>query len=724
MMMKKINIKEVLKKIIKGIIGTFKELKSVDRSTKIMILMLSFIFSVLIEIGLDFYFKFLVFFVIFNLLFYVGYFLFGILSKPFKFIDNRLMGIHCGIYIVFYVLITESSYSFFEEVNATVIVLMVISYLTFFLAKKSTIGALKICYCIFLSVVIIIQLWSFHIGEYPYTGENEEKIEKIYSQYLKEDSSIYNVLGDENIISDYNVIWYGNQDDKRSRYSNGELKTEVVTIGEFIEEPIGIDKMWRMVYWDTQFDTVPINGHIYYPKNEGAYPLVVVIHGNHSMEEPSELGYEYIGKFLSERGYVVAMVDENYFNGSWSGGYSDENDGRAYLTLKHIEQIFQWNKEEGNPIRGKINEESVALFGHSRGGETAFLSKLFTEISESPEDYGVDFNFPIDIKSIITFGTTYGQYESCGDYPKIHDVNFLAIQGSNDGDVSEFQGKKSYDNVIFTGKDFYFKSYLYIEGANHGQFNTMWGDEDDDFPLSLMINKSELISGEKQREIALKYTYIFLESTLNDREEFIPIFKNNLNGINQHENKRFINGYSDSESYTLVDFDKNSYRYSILTDSGIGKDGDVAYEIKKIRLRDNGKLNNKGMYISIDESTKNIVGFNLKRNIEIEEYNYLSFDMVSFGAKDLIYNIEVEIFDGDGNKVVYDVNELYPLWDSIDSNVMKTESLNDDLGKREGTVFQTVLLPLDYSAKIDNISVIKFIFDEGEYILDNISLIK
>lgn len=234
-------------------------------------------------------------------------------------------------------------------------------------------------------------------------------------------------MGDENIISDYKVLWYGNRDDQRDRYSQGDLKTEMVTIGEFIEEPVGIDKIWRMVYWDTEFDTAPINGQIFYPKKEGTYPLLVVIHGNHSMEQPSELGYEYIGEFLSQRGYVVAVVDENYFNGSWSGGYSDENDGRAYLTLKHIEQIFQWNKEEGNPICGKIDEGNVALLGHSRGGETAFLSKLFTEISEAPEEYGVDFNFNIDIKSIVVFGTTYGQYESCGDFPKIHDVNFLKL---------------------------------------------------------------------------------------------------------------------------------------------------------------------------------------------------------------------------------------------------------------------------------------------------------
>ncbi|WBW96146.1 hypothetical protein [Oceanirhabdus sp. W0125-5] len=724
MMINKINLKEILKKIFKGIISTFKELKAVNRLIKIIILIVSFILPAYIEVGINFYLKFIVFFVIFNLLFYCGYFIVGILSKPLKFIDNRLLGIHSGIYLAFYVVSTESSYSFFEEVNAVVIVVMVISYLTFFISKKSTSLFQKVCYIMPFSVVIIIQLLSFHYGEYYYTGDNEERINKIYSQYLKDNRDIYNVLDEKNILSDYKVIWYGNKNDIRKNYRNGKLKTELVTIGKFIEEPLGIDKIWRMVYWDTDFKTLPMNGHIYYPEKKGSYPLVVVIHGNHSMEEPSELGYEYIGEFLSKRGYVVAMVDENYFNGSWSGGYSDENDGRAYLTLKHIEQIFKWNKEEGNPIQGKIDEKSVALIGHSRGGETAFLSKLFTEISEEPEEYGVDFNFDIDIKSIIALGTTYGQYESCGDYPKIHDVNFLALQGSNDGDVSEFQGKKSYDNVLFTGDDFYFKSYLYIEGANHGQFNTMWGDEDDDFPLSLMINKSELISGKKQRDIALKYTYLFLESTLNGRTEFIPIFQNYMNGTNENENKRFINGYSDSEKYDIVSFEKNNFTYSISSESKVKKAVDDSFKIKKIRLRDDGKLNNKGIYISIDENTKNILSFNLMKNVEINKYNYLSFDMVSFGNEELTYNLKVQIIDNKGREFIYRVNQFYPLWDSIDSYIMKTKTLNDDIGKTEGTVFQTVLLPLDDTVKIDNISTIKFIFDKGEYILDNISLIK
>lgn len=253
----------------------------------------------------------------------------------------------------------------------------------------------------------------------------------------------------------------------------------------------------------------------------------------------------------------------------------------------------------------------------------------------------------------------------------------------------------------------------------------MWGDEDDDFPLSLMINKSELISGDKQREIALKYTYLFLESTLNDREEFLPIFKNYINGIENDENKRFFNGYSDSESYKIVDFDKKTYSYSISTEPQIGKeDKEKFYEIKKIRLRDNGKLNNNGMYVSVDEDSKNIVGFNLMENVEIDNYNYLSFDMVSFGSEETIYKIKVEVLDDDGELVIYNVNKFYPLWDSIDSNVMKTESLNDDIGKSEGTTFQTILLPLKYKGEIDNISQIKFVFDQGEYILDNISLIK
>ena len=79
---------------------------------------------------------------------------------------------------------------------------------------------------------------------------------------------------------------------------------------------------------------------------------------------------------------------------------------------------------------------------------------------------------------MIAIAPVYGQYEPRERPTPIRDVNYFTIHGSMDGDVQSFEGIAQYSRVTFPGDDYHFRSALYVVGANHGQFNTTWGNTD------------------------------------------------------------------------------------------------------------------------------------------------------------------------------------------------------------------------------------------------------
>ncbi|GJM73545.1 hypothetical protein HMSSN036_57610 [Paenibacillus macerans] len=83
----------------------------------------------------------------------------------------------------------------------------------------------------------------------------------------------------------------------------------------------------RTWFWGYDQRALPVNGRVWMPdagkgnsEYAGPYPLVLIVHGNHLMEDFSDGGYAYLGELLASRGYVAVSVDENFLNYSaWSG---------------------------------------------------------------------------------------------------------------------------------------------------------------------------------------------------------------------------------------------------------------------------------------------------------------------------------------------------------------------------------------------------------------------
>ncbi|WP_379243219.1 MFS transporter [Paenibacillus sp. GCM10028914] len=278
-------------------------------------------------------------------------------------------------------------------------------------------------------------------------------------------------------------------------------------------------------------EAMPLNGTVWYPEGDGPFPLVLIVHGNHLATDFSDPGYAYLGKLLASRGYILASIDENFLNSSpyddllVLDGLEDENRARGWLLLEHLKTWDKWNTAEGNPFYGKVDMQHLALIGHSRGGEAITTAASYNELTTYPEDANIKFDYHFNIRSLISIAGTDMQYKPSGQPIELQNINYLALHGSHDMDVSSFAGANQYYRTQFTENNKFFKSYVYIYGANHGQFNSEWGRTDAVGFGNMLFNNAELLPGEQQFLAAEVLISSFLEATLKDNDQYRMVFK-------------------------------------------------------------------------------------------------------------------------------------------------------------------------------------------------------
>jgi Chlorophyllase len=205
-------------------------------------------------------------------------------------------------------------------------------------------------------------------------------------------------------------LYYGSGTDKRRAAFRDSvtLKTKSVDISPFATVQPAQAKD-RKKYWGFDMKKVPLNARVWYPEGAGPFPLVLVVHGNHNPKEYSDPGYGYLGELLASRGFILASIDENLIN-----GLQGENDGRAWLLLKHLQEWKRFNDSTGSPLYHKVDMGDIALMGHSRGGEAAPLAATFNRLRFYPDDAKQKFDFDFAIKSVVSIAPVDGQYKPAG----------------------------------------------------------------------------------------------------------------------------------------------------------------------------------------------------------------------------------------------------------------------------------------------------------------------
>jgi hypothetical protein len=300
------------------------------------------------------------------------------------------------------------------------------------------------------------------------------------------------------------------------------------------------------------FKKTPVKGQIWYPVGQTNCPVLFFVHGNHSAKTESYLGYEYLGKYLASNGYVFVSVDENIIN-----DLSEGNDKRAILFLENMKALLTENADKSSPIYNLIDPDRIAIGGHSRGGEMVATAYLFNGLDAYPDDGNHSFNYHFNISGLVAVAPVVDQYAPAQHPVEICDVNYLLLHGSNDQDVSSMMGEKQYNNVTFTedSKSFHLKSSVYILGANHGQFNSLWGRYDMEGATNGLLYTRHFIDEAQQKLIAKAYIRAFLDASLSNECTYASLLSDNSSYLEYLPKTAYITNYQDSEFKSLCSFD-------------------------------------------------------------------------------------------------------------------------------------------------------------------------
>ena len=466
----------------------------------------------------------------------------------------------------------------------------------------------------------------------------------------------------------------------------------------------GKKKKRRDMLFSHSLTKAPIRGVMYKPVNDEKKDVLFIVHGNHRATTKSHLGYEYLVRYLAERGIAVVSVDMNYLNGFLNYGLSGENDARAMALYRNIDYIL--NLEENRDL----NKE-IFLAGHSRGAEATTILKSFTELEKLPEDGNRNLSLNVKIKGIISISGTYGQYTPAGKNLKLRNVNFLCIHGTHDSDVEGFEQLNQYENI--ENSRGYFKSAIYIPYANHGNFNTLWGDYDLDPPDAYFFNRKSLLPGEDQRRILEVLTEKFIRAVYGKESKkiFYDLESEDLN-IPKLD---YYQMYQEGGSSVIANFDED---YNIST--ATNRNFDMTYQGFSQVYEDMVEVGdadyNSGLYLRSTTSAN--LSFFARE--DVAGLKNLSFDIIK---KDDGGSMEVTVMDYFGRKYSYDISKIKTLPKETWVERSKIEHIKNDGNSYMG--YTTIKLDLsDAKASGVDTSRIRYIdFNfkgANDLILDNI----
>ncbi len=303
-----------------------------------------------------------------------------------------------------------------------------------------------------------------------------------------------------------------------------EVSVEVYDLGDEVFQPTGLGRK------------VELTAEVQYPTDldNGPYPLVLFLHGNHSScfkgekdrfqwpcrpgwePLPNYAGYGYISERLASNGYIVVSVSANGVN---VFGTRLEDTGmrqRGELLDKHLDLWNTWSTTGGAPFDdrfvGRVDMSRIGTMGHSRGGEGVVWHKTVDEEREDP--YGIDAVLslaPVDFTRALINGVPYATM-----LPYCY------------GDVFDLQGVHFFDDSRYSMPgDPAPKHTVTLYKANHNFYNTVWspsggypgGFDDGDFS-----NCGERLSEKRQRRIGRSYISGFFQRYLADDLSIDPMW--------------------------------------------------------------------------------------------------------------------------------------------------------------------------------------------------------
>lgn len=264
-----------------------------------------------------------------------------------------------------------------------------------------------------------------------------------------------------------------------------------------------------------------VDGWIRYPietdtakKPANGWPVVLYLHGRHSTCEyaggfeslsaecpdqgpggtslvgtsrvNSYQGYDYMAESLTSHGYAVISSDANDINDKDAAGDAGA-DARAALILHTLDEFRNidagnatsddGDAADGNPstdftaLVDSLDFERVGIMGHSRGGQGV---GHVIRYNKNPGNRGAigDFDAPQNLVAVFSLAPT--------DFDEltVTDTTFVTLLPYCDGDVSNLQGARTYDNSRYVADQTGTLLQVLTDGSNHNDYNTIWTSDD------------------------------------------------------------------------------------------------------------------------------------------------------------------------------------------------------------------------------------------------------
>ncbi len=534
---------------------------------------------------------------------------------------------------------------------------------------------------------------------------------------------------------DVETLTYGSGTDIRRPEFGPDvtIATATVDASKLLPEWKDFKARARKWYWGFSLEEAPLNARVWMPRGDGPFPLALIVHGNHRMEDHSDPGYAYLGELLASQGIIMASVDENYINGTWSGDFrGKEMQLRGWLLLEHLRLWHEWNETPGHRFEGRIDVEKIALMGHSRGGEAVAIAHAFNQLPFYPDDATVHFDYGFNIRSLVAIAQIDQRYPR---RMKLENVNFLALQGSYDADEPSFHGLRQFRRLTFTDDDYWFKAGIYIHRANHGQFNSSWGRFDSSFPGRWLLNTGPLISGEDQREIAKVYISAFLLATLREVLDYLPLFRDPRVASKWLPNDIvYVQQFDDSTFSAVADYEED---IDVTTASREGAfietDGLTLWREEELLGRDKLTQSTNVAVLGWNESGASYAVTLGDDTLELDDSMALSFFLSSStekpdddeDAESVPLELSVELTDAHGAVASVRLLDIAPITPPIKVQYLKIEWFNRAAyNSTWEPILQSYWLPLSRFDGVDSKALVSILFrfnsNRGVVLLDEI----
>ncbi|MBK1896241.1 alpha/beta hydrolase family protein [Chryseobacterium paridis] len=621
---------------------------------------------------------------------------------------------------------------------------------------------------VFTGVTLFIGILGLGIGGYYYfNGGSSQPALKNYKMSGKLPAPIEAV--NPALPGQYKVgfLSYGSgKDTRRSIYGkDARIITPSVDGSLLLKSWNGISGKLRTHYFGFDKSQLPLNAMVWYPENfKGQAPLVLIVHGNHLAQDWSEEGYDYLGKLLASKGYIVASVDENFLNTSFTDldqkGFKDENGARGWLMLKHLQLWRKWNKDPSNPFFNRINMDQIALIGHSRGGEAMSHAALFNKLPYFPDNANEVFDFNFNIKAYIAIAPVDGQYQPASILAPLEDINYFVIQGAHDMDMQSYGGLATYKRIQYSPGYQGFKAGLYVNQANHGQFNTSWGKYDSSSPYINQFNMTNLMPEDEQQQIAKVYISAFLDVNLKGETIYKPLFTDYRFGRKWLPNHIYFNQFEDSQTTFVARYEEDlNLSTATLPGVSISTENLSLWKESQQKLMWDGLMSRAVIVGWNHKETANKTGrytfnFNESTGLDLKgkalAFNLAESDESSLAPKKgqkknddkkeepaktdqqkKAIDFSIILTDQKGTQVRFLLSDCAPLQPQLKKNITKFAFFNDYVNAEaipDYFYFDLDTLQKKYPAlDLNGLKSISFIFDktpEGVIILDDVSFVK